>query len=90
MQASTNLSFFAQTRFDRTSWEMKRTDLGSWSKYEPVELTVNYAHVTAYIRDLAIEQDKRFMVNFMLNLGTYQFQTDAFGLLGPAGSDSND
>jgi hypothetical protein len=29
------------------------------------------------------------MVNFMLKyLGTYQFQTDAFGLLGPASTDS--
>jgi LPS-assembly protein len=47
LQASTSLAFSAQTRFDEDTLDMERTDLGSWSKYGPVELIVNYADVTA-------------------------------------------
>jgi LPS-assembly protein len=47
LQTSSSLAFSAQTRFNNDTFEMERTDLGSWSKYGPVELVVNYADVTA-------------------------------------------
>ena len=47
LQASSSLAFSAQTRFDEDTLDIERTDLGSWSKYGPVELIVNYADVTA-------------------------------------------
>jgi LPS-assembly protein len=45
LQATNNLSFSGQTRFDHTTWDVRRTDLNSTAKYGPVELGVNYADV---------------------------------------------
>ncbi|MCJ7787284.1 MAG: LPS assembly protein LptD, partial [Methyloceanibacter sp.] len=45
LQANSSLAFSAQTRFDEDTLDIERTDLGSWSKYGPVELVVNYADV---------------------------------------------
>jgi LPS-assembly protein len=153
LQATNNLAFTAQSRFDDATWAIRRTDLGSWSRYGPVDVTVNYAnveqaqglgqdetrqevltqgtlaltekwallgnirydleqsrtieegvglryqddcftlgltYVETNIKDLDIQPEQRFLVSFMLKyLGAYQFQTDAFGLLG-AGSQSSD
>ena len=47
LQATSNLAFSGQTRFNHDTLDVERTDLGSWSKYGPVELNVNYADVTA-------------------------------------------
>jgi LPS-assembly protein len=45
LQASSNLDFSAQTRFDQKTLEISRTDLHSSMNYGPVELAVNYADV---------------------------------------------
>ena len=45
LQATSNLAFSAQTRFDHDTLDIERTDLGSWAKYGPVEVAVNYADV---------------------------------------------
>jgi LPS-assembly protein len=47
IQANSNLAFSAQSRFDHDTLDIERTDLGSWAKYGPVELAVNYADVAA-------------------------------------------
>jgi LPS-assembly protein len=44
----------------------------------------------SFIRDLDIEPDQRFVLNFMLKyLGTYNVSTEAFGAFGASGSDTN-
>ncbi len=45
LQASNNLSFSAQTRFDQDTFDIERVDLGSQLRYGPVEARVNYADV---------------------------------------------
>jgi LPS-assembly protein len=47
LQATDNLAFSGQTRFSQDTLDIERTDLGSWSKYGPVELAMNYADVAA-------------------------------------------
>ena len=47
LQATSSLAFSAQTRFGEDTLDIERTDLGSWSKFGPVELIVNYADVAA-------------------------------------------
>jgi LPS-assembly protein len=45
VQASDNLAFIGQTRFDQASWEIRRTDLGSTVQYGPAQLKMEYANV---------------------------------------------
>jgi len=47
LQATSNVSFTAQTRFDVNTLDMRRSDLGAWLRYGPAQLKVNYADVTA-------------------------------------------
>jgi LPS-assembly protein len=46
VQALSNLSFSAQSRFDHTTFDIRRTDLGSTAMYGPALVLVNYANVT--------------------------------------------
>lgn len=46
LEATQNLTFSAQTRFDHETLDLERTDIGTWSKYGPLELSINYADVT--------------------------------------------
>jgi LPS-assembly protein len=153
VQATSNLAFSAQTRFDQETFDIRRTDLGSWARYGPAQARVNYADVTgepglalgegreevvaagvlsltrdwsllgnlrydletdqtitdglglryqddcfmldvtyqrSFIKDQDLEPDQRFLVNFMLKyLGTYALQSEAFGVFGAEGSDTN-
>lgn len=45
LQATRNISFSAQSRFDRDTFDIERTDLGSWVRYGPLQARVNYADV---------------------------------------------
>jgi LPS-assembly protein len=45
LQATSNLSFSAQQRFDQDTLDVVRTDLGSWMRYGPLQARVNYADV---------------------------------------------
>ena len=42
IQALSNLGFSAQSRFDESTWDIKRTDLGTFAHYGPAQLRVNY------------------------------------------------
>jgi LPS-assembly protein len=150
LQASSNLHFSAQSRFNQSTLAIERTDLGSSANYGPIQLGVNYANVSgepglalgatrqevktsgtlaltqdwsllgnlrynletdspiteglglryqddcfmlavtyerSFITDQSIVPEQRFLVNFMLKyLGSYEFQTDPSGLLGPSAS----
>ncbi len=44
-QATRNISFSAQQRFDQDDLTVQRTDLGSWVRYGPLQARVNYADV---------------------------------------------
>ncbi len=154
LQASANLGFSAQSRFDQDTFDIKRTDLASWAQYGPARIKVNYADVTgepglaageareeivtggvlsitedwallgnfrydlatdqtitdglglryqddcflmdvtyqrSFIRDQDIQPDERFLVNLTLKyLGTYALATEASGVFGASGSDTND
>src|SRR5206468_13096603 len=46
LQATSNLSFSAQTRFDQETFDIRRSDLGSWARYGPAQIKVNDADVT--------------------------------------------
>ena len=46
-QATSNISFSAQQRFDQNDLTVQRTDLGSWMRYGPLQAQVNYADVPA-------------------------------------------
>jgi hypothetical protein len=51
-------------------------------------LAVTYER--SFIKDQDIEPEQRFLVSLNLKyLGAYSFQSDAFGLLGPSASDTN-
>jgi LPS-assembly protein len=45
LQASSNLSFSMQQRYDHDTFDVERTDLGSWALYGPLQARVNYAKV---------------------------------------------
>jgi len=45
LQATQNISFTAQQRFDQDTFDVERTDLGSWVRYGPLQARVNYADV---------------------------------------------
>jgi LPS-assembly protein len=154
IQASSNVGFSAQSRFDEETFDVQRTDLSSTARYGPARIKVNYADVTgeqglaggeareeivtagvlsiteawallgnfrydlatsqtitdglglrwqndcllmdvtyqrSFIRDQDIEPDERFLVNLTLKyLGTYSMATEATGVFGASGSDTND
>ena len=50
IQALSNLGFSAQSRFDESTLDIKRTDLGTFAHYGPAQLRVNYADVTRRAR----------------------------------------
>ena len=45
LQATSNFAFSAQQRFDHDTFDIERTDLGSWVRYGPLQAQVNYADV---------------------------------------------
>jgi LPS-assembly protein len=45
LQATSNISFSAQSRFDQDTLDIVRTDLGSRVNYGPLQAAVNYAEV---------------------------------------------
>ncbi len=45
IQANAYVGFSAQSRFDEDNFDIQRTDLGSWARYGPANLRVNYADV---------------------------------------------
>ncbi len=58
-------------------------------QYQNDCLTLGLTYEETFIQDLDIKPDQRFLVSFALKyLGSYQFETDAFGLLGPSATTS--
>jgi LPS-assembly protein len=45
LQATSNVSFSMQQRYDQDTFDVERTDLGSWVRYGPMQARVNYAKV---------------------------------------------
>ena len=45
LQATSNISFSAQQRYDHNDLTVERTDLGSWVNFGPLQARVNYAKV---------------------------------------------
>ena len=93
IQASSNLGFSAQSRFDEQTFDIRRTDLASWARYGPARVKVNYADVTAepgLANDepreeiitagaLAITDAWSLLGNFRYDLATEQTITDGLG-----------
>ena len=94
IQASSNLGFSAQSRFDQETFDIRRTDLGSWARYGPARVKVNYADVTGEpglaegeareeivtAGTLAITQDWSLLANLRYDIATEQTITDGLGL----------
>jgi LPS-assembly protein len=94
VQATTNLAFSAQTRFDQETFDIRRTDLGSWARYGPAQARVNYADVTGEpglalgegreevvaAGVLALTRDWSVLGNLRYDLETDQTITDGLGL----------
>jgi LPS-assembly protein len=94
IQAISNLGFSAQSRFDHDTFDIERTDLGSWAKYGPAQVKVNYADVTGEpglaegeSREevvtagvLAVTQDWSLLGNFRYDIETDQTITDGLGV----------
>ncbi|MGH6791284.1 MAG: LPS-assembly protein LptD [Methyloceanibacter sp.] len=95
VQALSNLSFSAQSRFDNETFDIERTDLGSWARYGPAQFRVNYADVTedtpglgiGEAREeivtagvLALTNDWSLLGNIRYDLETDQTITDGLGL----------
>ena len=94
IQASSNLGFSAQSRFDEQTFDIRRTDLASWASYGPARVKVNYADVTAEpglannepreeiitAGALAITEAWSLLGNFRYDLATDQTITDGLGV----------
>ena len=94
IQASAYLGFSAQSRFDEDTFDIRRTDLGTWARYGPARVKVNYADVTGEpglaegeareeivtAGTLAITQDWSLLGNFRYDIATEQTITDGLGL----------
>ena len=95
LQANQYLSFSAQSRFDEETFDIERTDLGSWAQYGPAQFRVNYADVTedtpglglGEAREeivtagaLALTNDWSVLGNIRYDLETDQRITDGLGL----------
>ena len=94
IQASTSLAFSAQSRFDESTFDIRRTDLGTSARYGPARVKVNYAEVTGEpglaqgdpreeivaAAAMAITEDWSVLGNFRYDLETNQTITDGMGL----------
>jgi LPS-assembly protein len=94
LQASSNVSFTAQTRFDQDNLDVKRSDVGTWMRYGPAQVKVNYADVTSEpglaadqprqevltAAVLALTKDWSLLGNIRYDLQTDQTITDGLGL----------
>jgi LPS-assembly protein len=94
LQATSNVSFTAQTRFDVDTLDIRRSDLGSWLRYGPAQLKVNYADVTSEpglaasqprqeiltAAVLALTEDWSLLGNIRYDLQTDQTITDGLGI----------
>jgi len=94
IQASAYLGFSAQSRFDEDNFDIRRTDLGTWARYGPAGVRVNYADVTGEpglaegepreeivtAGTLAITQDWSLLGNLRYDIATEQTITDGLGL----------
>jgi LPS-assembly protein len=74
LQATSNIAFSAQSRFDQDTLDIVRTDLGSWVEYGPLQARVNYADVpgdlpTAAPGDIVTDNDREeILVGGALNI----------------------
>ena len=60
-------------------------------RYQDDCFLIDVTYQRSFIEDQDIEPDERFLVNFTLKyLGTYALTTDATGVFGASGSDTND
>jgi LPS-assembly protein len=95
VQASSNLSLSAQSRFNHETFDIERTDLGSTAEYGPAQVRVNYADVTEGTPGLglgesreeivtagvlALTEDWSVLGNIRYDLETDQRITDGLGL----------
>jgi LPS-assembly protein len=78
LQAARYLSLSAQARFDRQTFDLKRTDLGSTANVGPVDLAVNYADVAPDVLTTTANQQKQQEI---LGRGALAL-TDTWSLLG--------
>jgi LPS-assembly protein len=79
VEASRYLSFVGQTRFDKDSLELRRTNLGSSAALGPISLGVNYAQVDP--KELIADDPFRQRRQEILATGGINL-TDNWGLLG--------
>lgn len=82
VQATEYLSFSAQSRFDEDTFDIERTDIGSWLRYGPLQARVNYADVpgdvpTAAPANIVSNNDREEVL-----LGGALAITDQWSLLG--------
>ena len=94
MQATSGLTFSAQTRFDESTLAIKRTDLGAQAQYGPVEIKANYASVEDAAglgqglpqqeiltnASLALTEDWSLLGSIRYDLGTSKPIADGIGL----------
>ena len=94
IQATSNIGFSAQSRFDQETFDIKRTDLSTSVRYGPARVKVNYADVTGEpglaegeAREeivtagaLSITEAWALLGNFRYDLATSQTITDGLGL----------
>ena len=94
LQATSNVSFTAQTRFDEETLDVRRSDVGSWMRYGPAQVRVNYADVTGEpglaagepreeiltAGVLALTQDWSLTGNLRYDIETAQTITDGLGV----------
>jgi LPS-assembly protein len=94
LQATSNVAFTAQTRFDQDTLDVRRSDVGSWLRYGPAQVKVNYADVTGEpglaagqpreeiltAAVLALTKDWSLLGNLRYDIETDQTITDGLGL----------
>jgi LPS-assembly protein len=94
LQATSNVSFTAQTRFDQDTLDVRRSDVGSWVRYGPAQVRVNYADVTGEpglaagepreeiltAAVLALTKDWSLLGNLRYDIETDQTITDGLGV----------
>jgi LPS-assembly protein len=94
IQTATSLGFTAQSRFSEDNFDIERTDLGTWARYGPAQIRVNYADVAGQpglaggdAREeivtggvLAVTDDWSLLGNFRYDIELDQPITDGLGL----------
>jgi LPS-assembly protein len=81
-------SLLGNLRYDLEAAQTITDGLGL--RYQDDCFLIDVTYQRSFIRDLDIEPDQRFVLNFMLKyLGTYNVSTEAFGAFGASGSDTN-